>query len=98
MAIKYRPHRELLMDAMREEKTFETIDEMLDYIVDDLNSTFKPISSDVPPIVSKEDLSISEDLGKDIRIDWTETRHICTKRLGTDVYETPACIAMCSFE
>ena len=85
--VKYRPHRGLLDDAMAEMKTFDTVDEMLDYIV-----------SRYSDYLSKEDLSVSDDLGKDNRIDWAETRHICTKRKKKKKYDVPQCIGMCSFE
>ena len=85
--VKYRQHRGLLADAMAEMKTFDTVDEMLDYI-----------ASRYSDYLSKEDLSVSDDLGKDHRIDWKETRYVCTKRFGAESYATPMCIGMCSFE
>ena len=85
--IKYRPHRGLLADSMAEMKTFDTIDAMFSYVAEELSE-----------YLCKEDLSISDDLGKDNRIDWAETRHICTKRFGSDKYDIPQCIGMCSFE
>ena len=51
---KYRPHRGTLEDAMKEEKTFITMDQMFDYIV----------KSDPFHSLQKEDLSISDNLGK----------------------------------
>ena len=85
--IKYRPHRGLLTDAMAEMKTFDTIDEMFAFIVQDWSGCF-----------NKEDLSISDNIGKDNRIDWKETRYVCTKRVCSEFYETPQCIGMCSIE
>lgn len=85
--IKYRPHRGLLDDAMAEMKTFNTLDEMFEYIVQDCYG-----------YLCKEDLSVSEDFGKDSRIDWKETRHVCTSRFGAAVYNVPICIGMCSIE
>jgi hypothetical protein len=85
--IKYRPHRELLCDAMAEEREFETVEEMFDYICDDHGFVFQP-----------GDLSISENRGKDSRIDWKETRYVCTKRYGKLVYKYPQCVGMCSLE
>ena len=38
--IKYRPHRGLLTDAMAEMKTFDTIDEMFAFIVQDWSGCF----------------------------------------------------------
>lgn len=85
--IKYRPHRRMLDEAMAEMKTFSTIDEMYDYIASHSDGLF-----------SKEDLSVSDDLGKDRRIDWKETRYVCTRRFGAAAYSIPQCIGMCSIE
>lgn len=85
---KYRPHRGTLDAAMKEEMVFITMDHMFDYIV----------KSDPFHLLQKEDLSISENLGKDDRIDWTETRNVLTKRYGKDIYDTPKAIGWCSME
>lgn len=85
---KYRPQRGTLEDSMKEAREFITMDQMFDYIV----------KSDPFHALQKEDLSISEDLGKDDRIDWTETRNVLTKRYGKDVYDTPQAIGWCSME
>lgn len=85
--IKYRPHRRLLDEAMAEMKTFDTIDEMFTFVVQDWSGC-----------LSKEDLSISDNIGKDSRIDWNETRYVCTKRVGSKIFDIPQCIGMCSIE
>ena len=85
--IYYRPHRGMLYDAMSHMKVFNTIDEMLEYIARDLSE-----------YLTIKDLSISHDFGKDCRINWKETRHVCTKRFGTETHESPMCIGMCSIE
>lgn len=85
--IKYRPHRGLLADAMAEMQTFSSVDEMFNFIANKYSE-----------YLSKEDLSIGEDLGKDQRIDWKETRYVCTKRFGSEEYAIPQCIGMCSIE
>jgi hypothetical protein len=85
---KYRPQRGTLEEAMKEEKEFITMDQMFDYIV----------RSDPFHVLQKEDLSISENLCKDDRIDWSETRNVLTKRYGPLNYETPQAIGWCSME
>lgn len=85
---RYRPHRGTLEDAMKEAKEFITMDQMFDYIV----------NTDPFHLLKKEDLSISENLGKDDRIDWSECRNVLTKRYGKDVYDTPQAIGWCSME
>ena len=88
--IYYRPHKGTLADAMAQMQTFDTIDEMFDFIVKDWS-----VYGDV---FTKEDLSVGEDEGKDDRIDWKETRYVCTSRMRNEVYDVPQCIGMCSFE
>lgn len=85
---KYRPHRGALEDAMKETREFITMDQMFDYIV-----RYDPFHA-----LRKEDLSITENLGKDDRIDWSETRNVLTKRYGKEVYDTPQAIGWCSME
>lgn len=85
--IKYRPHRGTLRESIKEMKTFDTVDAMLDYIVANSDMLF-----------SKGDLSISENYGCDPRIDWKENRHIRTSKYGDMLYQEPQCIGMCSFE
>ena len=55
--IKYRPVRSTLSEAMEEEKFFDTIDAMFDYIVKD----WQEFGND---LFSKEDLSIEENQAK----------------------------------
>ena len=88
--IYYRPHKGTLADAMAQMQIFNTIDEMLDFIVKDWN-----VYGDV---FTKKDLSVGENEGKDDRIDWKETRYVCTKRMRNEIYDVPQCIGMCSFE
>ena len=83
---KYRPHRGSLDESMKEAKEFITMDQMFDYIV-----KFDPLQ-----ILQKEDLYISEDHGKDIRIDWKESRYVMAKRYGKNDYPQP--IGLCSME
>lgn len=83
---KYRPHRGSLDESMKEAKTFITMEQMFDYIVE----------TDPLQILQKEDLYISEDQGKDDRIDWSESRNVMAKRYGKNVYPLP--IGWCSME
>ncbi|MBP0064980.1 hypothetical protein JYQ78_17580 [Anaerobutyricum hallii] len=85
--IKYRPHRGSLAEAMNEMKIFNSKEDMFKAIVINWNG-----------FISYEDLSISEDSGKDNRIDWKETRYVCTKRIGDEVYDVLQCIGMCFIE
>lgn len=89
--IKYRPHRAHLDESMELTKEFDTLDQMYDYIVKEWNAIENNL-------FDKSDLSISKESYKDDRIDWKETRYVCTRKIGKDVYDTPQCIGMCSIE
>lgn len=90
--IKYRPHKGLLDESMKESKEFDTINKMYEYILLSWNNR------GFGELFTKEDLSVGENLGADERIGWKETRYICTKRMGNEIYKTPQCIGMCSVE
>ena len=90
--VKYRPHRGRLDDAMKLERSFDSLDSMYEFIVSEWNGL------ELGELFTKDDLSISEDLGKDDRIDWQECRYVCTKRMRDEIYEHPQCIGMCSIE
>lgn len=87
--IIYRPHRELLADAMAEAKEFNSEQEMKEYIVKQYDGYF-----------SIEDIVILGDPYNDERIGWEDTRYVCTKRFGDQdyivKYGVPQCIGMCA--
>ena len=89
--IKYRPHRAYLDESMELAKEFDSLDQMYDYIVKEWNA----IENNLFFFFF---LSVSKDSYKDDRIDWKETRYVCTRRMGKDLYDTPQCIGMCSIE
>ena len=68
----------------------ELIDEMYDFIISEW--------SQFGAVFSKEDLCVSEDTGKDYRINWKESRYVGVKRIGTQIFEKPQCIGICSIE
>jgi hypothetical protein len=77
---------------MAEQKEFNSIGEMFDYITNQWNSFSYGI------VFLKDNLSVSENYGKDERIDWKETRYVCTDLMGDKSYDVPQCIGMCSIE
>lgn len=84
--IFYRPQRGTLDEAMEEVKQFDTINEMLDYLVADYNHAF-----------SKSDIYISY-YCYDERIDW-DTYIVCIGRYGDEdymkKYHSPQAIGFC---
>lgn len=90
--VKYRPHKGNLGEAIEKTIEFKSIEEMFSHIVKEWENWNGKTVFEIC------DLSLSEDLGKDKRTDWKETRHVCTKRIGEDIYTIPQCIGMCSIE
>lgn len=85
--IKYRPVCGGLRESMSMAQTFNTIKDMLRFIV-----------GEHEPFISLSDLIISTQQINDPRIDWKETRIILTKRYGETTYEYPQVIGYCSIE
>lgn len=85
--IKYRPVRGGLREAMSMAETFDTIKDMLRFIV-----------SENEPFISLSDLIVSTPQNNDPRIAWKESRLILTKRYGETTYEYPQVIGYCSIE
>jgi hypothetical protein len=90
--IKYRPYRGAISDSLAEQKEFKSIDEMYDYITNQWNSAGYGV------MFFKDNLNVSENYGKDERIDWKETRYVCTDLMGDKSYDVQQCIGMCSIE
>ena len=88
--IKYRPQKSTLEESLNQAREFDTLDEMYDYIVSEWNEQGE--------LFSKEDLCVSDSSEKDCRTDWKETRYVCVKRMGNQVYATPQCIGICSIK
>lgn len=86
-SVKYRPQRRYLGEAMNEERTFNNVKEMFEHIEKESCGVYKA-----------KDMSVSEDYGRDLRIDWSETRYVCISVMGGRRYDTPQCIGFCSLE
>jgi len=91
----YRPHRELLEDAMKEVKEFNTFDDMKEHVV----KTCGMLNG--ASLFTVDDVVINEEyVNKDDRIGWQDSMYVCIKRLGNDdymkIYGKPQCIGMCA--
>lgn len=74
----------------QEMRSFDSIEEMFHYIVEEWKVWGDPFSIG--------DLVLTYDYGKGERIDWKECRYVCTRRMGEEKFRTPQCIGMCSIE
>ena len=83
----FRPHRGGLAESLAEAQTFDDIDAMKDYIVRRLSKLI---------LFGIEDLVLNEDKPgiQDERCGWDDTRYVCVKRMGNEVYDYPQCIGM----
>lgn len=82
--IIYRPHRELLYEALEQMKEFESIEEMKQYASQIYDGS-----------VQVDDIFLDKLTVKDDRIGWNDTRYVCTRKFGNDdVGEM--CIGMCA--
>ena len=110
--IIYRPHRGRLAESLAEAKEFETEEEMKyhimrqyrDYAGGMLKMEHNYIDvnpRDIPryidnPLFDLEDIVIGNDVSDDERCGWHDTRYVCVKRMGKDIYDCPQCIGMCA--
>ena len=88
--IIYRPHRGSLKDAMQEARVFQSVEEMKAHVAAEWERgnglrMFEP-----------EDVVISGEAMPDPRNGWKDTRYVCVKRMGKEVFDFPACIGMCA--
>ena len=92
MSIIYRPHRGSFADAMAEAKVFDTVDEMKEHIA-------ASWEIDGVRLFDEEDVVINDNPEwtlKDARNGWQDTKYVCVKRIGSEIYEIPQCIGMCA--
>jgi len=87
----YRPHRGSFKDAMGEAKVFATVEDMKEYVA-------ASWEIDGVRMFEEEDIVIGEESMNDTRNGWKDTRYVCVKRIGSEVYEIPQCIGMCAME
>lgn len=82
-----RLHRGGLAESMETAKTFDTIEEMKQWFVDEHDNAF-----------SVDDVVVADEVMYDNRVRWN-TRYVCTKRYGNEnfieKYGSPQCIGMC---
>ena len=92
--IIYRPQRGELAESMAEAMTFEDTDAMKAHIVKQWHDIFGY------DMIEPEDIVLNEDQPgvPDDRIGWHDTRHVCTWRIGSEVYDHPQCIGMWATE
>ena len=92
MSIIYRPHCGGFAQAMKNAKVFDTADEMKEYIAAEHEI-------DGVRLFETEDVVINDDpewTYNDPRNGWQDTKYVCVKRIGSQIYSTPQCIGFCA--
>lgn len=90
----YRPHRGGLAESLAEARTFEDTDAMKAWIAQKWNCMLGY------ELFSVDDIVLNEDRPgvNDERCGWVDTRYVCVRRMGREVYEHPQCIGMWATE
>lgn len=93
--IIYRPHKGSLVDALAEAREFQTEEEMKAYIYEDWKNSYMELGYKSVPF-EIEDIVIDDKTSDDTRCGWHDTRYVCVKQIGEDIYDCPQCIGMCA--
>ena len=86
----YRRHRGSLAEAMVEAKTFNSFDEIKEYVANKWNSVWGY------NILKQNDIVLDEEFHNDERIGWKDVHYLCAKKIGDEdyikEYGRPQCI------
>lgn len=70
----YRPHRGGLAEAMAEAKTFNSFEEIKEYVANEWNNLWRC------QILNPDDIVLDEESYDDDRIGWKDVHYLCTKK------------------
>ncbi len=91
----YRPHKGGLKEALAEAREFDSFEEMKTYIASDYKKMYTELGFKNPPFYV-DDIVIKDESKDDNRCGWHDTRYVCVKRMGNEIYDCPQCIGMCA--
>lgn len=86
----FRPHRGGLDESLRDAVMFDNTDTMKRHIVRQWNDVLGFELFGIDDIVLNED----KPGVNDERCRWIDTRYVCVRRMGDEVYDCPQCIGM----
>lgn len=86
--VLYRPHRGGFQESVELAKEFDSIEAMMEHIVQEHTDP------EMGSALSIEDIVIDDEEKFDSRNGWN-TRYVCTKRYYGENYAIPQCIGMC---
>lgn len=86
----YRPHRGSLAEAMKEAKTFNSLEDIKNYVANEWNNLWRY------QILNQDDIVLDEESHDDDRIGWKDVHYLCAKKIGDEdyikEYGLPQCI------
>lgn len=85
----YRPHRSSLSEAMKEAKTFNSFEDIKNYVANEWNNLWGY------QILNPDDIVLCEEFHDD-RVGWEDVHYLCAKKIGyedyMEEYGCPQCI------
>lgn len=91
--IRYRPAFPSLSASLKAEETFDTMDDMLRYVLDHWRLVFSFVGGTVP--FQSDEITLGEVLGDDPRSGYLNMRRVFVTRMSDVVYPSPLCIGFC---
>ena len=85
----YRPHRSSLAEAMKKARTFNSFEDIKNYVANEWNNLWGY------QILNPDDIVLGEEFHDD-RIGWEDVHYLCAKKIGhedyMEEYGCPQCI------
>ena len=72
----YRPHRSSLAEAMKEAKTFNSFEDIKNYVANEWNNLWGY------QILNPDNIVLDEESHDDDRIGWKDVHYLCVKKIG----------------
>lgn len=86
----YRPHRSSLAEAMKEARTFNSFEDIKNYVANEWNNLWGY------QILNPDNIVLDEESHDDDRIGWKDVHYLCVKKIGNEdyikEYGCPQCI------
>ena len=76
----YRPHRSSLAEAMKEVRTFNSFEDIKNYVANEWNNLWGY------QIIDSDDIVLDGESHDDDRIEWKDVHYLCAKKIGNEDY------------
>lgn len=91
--IKYRPNLTPLICSLRNERTFDSMDELIRYIYEHWRRVVSFMGAEEP--FRPDEILISDAQEDDLQIGYKNVRRICVTRMSDRHFSVPQCIGYC---